>query len=212
MGPMTKILNPVVATLAGRRHFPMAAQIHHVGRRTGTPYVTSVGARVQGAAVLIPLTFGNRSDWTRNVRAAGQCSVRLNGKVYQAVAPAIHRRRARRTADPRRIRSRATTSVQAARNSAIHAAAAGHPLTERYCHANASHHRPAHVAPEFKHGRGRPTRLITARAASRSPISVRARRCYLFMSARGASSGVTSSCGCKRLPLCCGRRPRLRAQ
>jgi len=87
MGPMTKILNPFVATLAGRRHFPMAAQIHHVGRRTGKPYVTSVGASVQGAAVLIPLTFGNRSDWTRNVRAAGQCSVRLNGKVYQAVAP-----------------------------------------------------------------------------------------------------------------------------
>ena len=87
MGPMTKILNPFVATLAGRRHFPMAAQIHHVGRRTGKPYVTSVGAGVHGAAVLIPLTFGNRSDWARNVRAAGQCSVRLNGKVYQAVAP-----------------------------------------------------------------------------------------------------------------------------
>ena len=87
MGPMTKILNRFVATMAGRRHFPIAAQIHHVGRRTGKPYVTSVGASVQGAAVLIPLTFGNRSDWTRNVRAAGQCSVRLNGKVYQAVAP-----------------------------------------------------------------------------------------------------------------------------
>jgi deazaflavin-dependent oxidoreductase (nitroreductase family) len=87
MGPMTKILNPVVATLAGRRLFPMAAQIHHVGRRTGKPYVTSVGASMHGAAVLIPLTFGNRSDWTRNVRAAGQCSLRLNGKVYQVVAP-----------------------------------------------------------------------------------------------------------------------------
>ena len=87
MGPMTKILNPIVAMLAGRRHFPLAARIHHVGRRTGKPYVTSVGARVQGAAVLIPLTFGNRSDWTRNVRAAGQCTLRLNGKLYQAVEP-----------------------------------------------------------------------------------------------------------------------------
>ena len=37
--------------------------------------------------MLIPLTFGNRSDWTRNVRAAGQCTLRLNGKVYQAVTP-----------------------------------------------------------------------------------------------------------------------------
>jgi hypothetical protein len=41
--------------------------------------VTSVGARLQAGIVLIPLTFGNRSDWARNVRAAGECSVRLNG-------------------------------------------------------------------------------------------------------------------------------------
>ena len=67
MTPLTKMLNPVVATLAGRRHFPMAAQIHHVGRRSGKPYVTSVGARVHNGIVLIPLTFGNRSDWVRNV-------------------------------------------------------------------------------------------------------------------------------------------------
>ena len=48
----------------------MAAQIHHVGRRTGTPYVTSVGARVRDGIVLVPLTFGNRSYWARNVYAA----------------------------------------------------------------------------------------------------------------------------------------------
>jgi deazaflavin-dependent oxidoreductase (nitroreductase family) len=87
MTPLTKMLNPLVAALAGRRHFPMAAQIHHVGRRTGTPYVTSVGARVHDGIVLIPLTFGNRSDWARNVYAAGRCSVRINGADYQAVAP-----------------------------------------------------------------------------------------------------------------------------
>ena len=87
MTPLTKMLNPLVAALAGRRHFPMAAQIHHVGRRTGTPYVTSVGARVHGGIVLVPLTFGNRSDWARNVYAAGQCSVRVNGADYHAVAP-----------------------------------------------------------------------------------------------------------------------------
>ena len=133
--------------------------------------------------MLIPLTFGNRSDWTRNVRAAGQCSLRLNGKVYQAVAPAIHRRRARRAADPRRIRSRATTSVQAARNSAVHAAAAGHPLTERQCHANSSHHRPAHVAPASGMAVADLLDSITAPAASPSPISVRARRCCSSMSA-----------------------------
>ncbi len=29
--PMTKVLNPVIIQLAGRRHFLMAAQIHPVG-------------------------------------------------------------------------------------------------------------------------------------------------------------------------------------
>jgi deazaflavin-dependent oxidoreductase (nitroreductase family) len=87
MKPLTKILNPLVAAFAGRRHFPMAAQIHHVGRRTGRPYVTSVGARLHDGIVLIPLTFGNRSDWARNVSAAGDCMVRVNGADYHAVAP-----------------------------------------------------------------------------------------------------------------------------
>lgn len=87
MTPLTKLLNPLVATLAGRRHFSMAAQIQHVGRRTGKPYVTSVGARVRDGIVLIPLTFGTRSDWARNVYAAGECTVRINGADYHAVAP-----------------------------------------------------------------------------------------------------------------------------
>ena len=87
MAPLTKLLNPIVATLAGRRHFPMAAQIHHIGRRSGTRYVTSVGARVHDGIVLIPLTFGNQSDWSRNVYAAGECTVRISGTDYHAVVP-----------------------------------------------------------------------------------------------------------------------------
>jgi deazaflavin-dependent oxidoreductase (nitroreductase family) len=84
--PMTKILNPVVGKLAGRRHFPMA-QIQHVGRRSGRAYVTSAGARLSGDTIVIPLTFGNRSDWSQNVRAAGGCTIRLNGRVYAATNP-----------------------------------------------------------------------------------------------------------------------------
>jgi deazaflavin-dependent oxidoreductase (nitroreductase family) len=84
--PMTKILNPPIGKLAGRRHFPMAS-VHHTGRHSGTHYVTSVGARVGDGEVLIPLTFGNRSDWARNVSAAGECVVHVNGKAYHAVRP-----------------------------------------------------------------------------------------------------------------------------
>ena len=86
LAPLTKMLNPLVGTLAGRRHFPMA-QLNHVGRRTGRTYLTSVGARLSGDVVLIPLTFGNQSDWARNVYAAGGCSVRVNGHTIRAEHP-----------------------------------------------------------------------------------------------------------------------------
>jgi deazaflavin-dependent oxidoreductase (nitroreductase family) len=89
MGPMTKVLNPVITKLAGRRHFRMAAQIRHVGRRSGRQYVTPAGARLAGDTFVIPLTFGNQSDWSRNVRAAGGCSIRLNGAEYRAVRPEL---------------------------------------------------------------------------------------------------------------------------
>jgi hypothetical protein len=31
--------------------------------------------------------FGNRSDWPQNMRAAGGCSLRLNGRDYDATRP-----------------------------------------------------------------------------------------------------------------------------
>ena len=87
MRPMTKMLNPLIRKLAGRPHFRMAAQIRHVGRRSGRRYMTPVGARRSGDMVVIPLTFGNRSDWSQNVWAAGGCSLRLNGRDYDATGP-----------------------------------------------------------------------------------------------------------------------------
>jgi deazaflavin-dependent oxidoreductase (nitroreductase family) len=87
MRPMTKLLNPVIKKFAGRRHFRMAAQVHHTGRRSGRSYMTPAGAHIHGDVILIPLTFGNQSDWVRNVRAAGGCRVVLGGRDYQAVKP-----------------------------------------------------------------------------------------------------------------------------
>jgi deazaflavin-dependent oxidoreductase (nitroreductase family) len=94
--PMTKALNPVMATVAGRRHFGGAARLTHTGRRSGRSYVAIVGAHVTGDTAVIPLTFGNTSDWARNVQAAGSCSVRLNGTDYLLTQPEF-----RGTADAR---------------------------------------------------------------------------------------------------------------
>ena len=87
--PLTRILNPAILKLAGRRHVGFAAQIRHAGRRSGRQYVTPVSARLAGDTFIIPLTFGNQSDWSRNVRAAGRCSIRLNGTDYRAVRPEL---------------------------------------------------------------------------------------------------------------------------
>jgi deazaflavin-dependent oxidoreductase (nitroreductase family) len=89
MKPMTTIFNPVIRRVAGRRHFNMAAKIDHRGRRTGRSYMTPVTARLSGDHFWVSLTFGPDSDWCRNVRAAGQCTIRWQGQDYHAVRPVV---------------------------------------------------------------------------------------------------------------------------
>jgi len=87
LGPLSRLLNPLVGVLAGRRFVPLIARVDHVGRRSGKPYRTSTGAHVTGDTIVIPLSFGNVSDWARNVRAADGCVVALGGKSYHATQP-----------------------------------------------------------------------------------------------------------------------------
>ena len=87
MRPLTKMLNPVSVKMAGRPGFRMASRLHHVGRRSGACYITPVGARIKDDHVLIPLTFGNQSDWVRNVRAAGGATIEVNRRSYAMGAP-----------------------------------------------------------------------------------------------------------------------------
>ena len=65
MRPLTKVLNPATRTFAGRRHMTMAAQVRHVGRKSGRPYVTPVGAHRAGDTFVIPLTLRCQAWWRR---------------------------------------------------------------------------------------------------------------------------------------------------
>jgi hypothetical protein len=89
MKPMTKMLNPLIKKAAGKKHFGMAAQIHHRGRRSGKQFVTPASARPAGDHIIAPLTFGTQSDWCRNVLAAGGCQIRYRGVDYIATDPEI---------------------------------------------------------------------------------------------------------------------------
>ena len=89
MGPMTRVFNPIIGRLAGRKHLRMAALIYHTGRHSGRPYVTPASARLHGEALWIPLTFGTGSDWCRNVLAAGGCKIRWRGVLYEGTGPLV---------------------------------------------------------------------------------------------------------------------------
>ncbi|MFI1991517.1 hypothetical protein [Actinoplanes sp. NPDC020271] len=105
-----RILNPVMRTVAGRRHW-YAAALHHTGRRTGRAYVTPVLAEPVTDGFVIPLPYGTGVDWLRNLRAAGHGRLDLHGRRFvvsgfQVIGPetALPRVRAVRRVVWRRLR------------------------------------------------------------------------------------------------------------
>ena len=85
----TRLLNPLILSLAGSQHLPMFAVIHHRGRRSGRSYSTPLGARPTADGFIIPLTFGKQADWFRNVQAAGGCVIRWKDADYPQIEPEI---------------------------------------------------------------------------------------------------------------------------
>jgi len=85
----TRLLNPLTLSLAGSRRLPMLAVIHHRGRSSGRSYATPLGARLIVDGFVIPLTFGERTDWFRNVRAAGECVIWWKGADYPVIKPEV---------------------------------------------------------------------------------------------------------------------------
>jgi hypothetical protein len=50
---------------------------------------TPVSAKRTDDTVVIALTFGNQSDWSRNARSAGGGTIRIEGKDYNVTQPQI---------------------------------------------------------------------------------------------------------------------------
>lgn len=66
-----------------------AARIHHIGRTSGRPYETPVGAVLTADGFLISLPYGLRSQWVRNVLANGSATLDFEGETYDLVDPQI---------------------------------------------------------------------------------------------------------------------------
>ncbi len=82
-----KYINPLVAPIA--RFLPSFATVTHFGRTSGVKYETTVNAFRKGNAISIGLIHG-KTNWTKNVIAAGGADIRLfGGKQIHVVNPRI---------------------------------------------------------------------------------------------------------------------------
>ena len=79
--------NRVVRPFA--RHLPGFGVVVHRGRRSGRTYETPVNAFRTADGYLVALTYGPETDWTRNVLAAGGCTLRTRGREATLTAPRV---------------------------------------------------------------------------------------------------------------------------
>jgi deazaflavin-dependent oxidoreductase (nitroreductase family) len=68
----------------------------HVGRKSGRVYRTPVNVFRTPNGFIIALTYSSRSEWVKNVLAAGGCELKTRGKTYRLSAPRVVRDPSRR--------------------------------------------------------------------------------------------------------------------
>ena len=81
------VTNPITSLFAG--WLPGFGILTHVGRKSGRVYRTPVNVFRAPEGFLIALTYGQESEWVRNVIAVGGCKLETRGVQYQLSAPTI---------------------------------------------------------------------------------------------------------------------------
>jgi deazaflavin-dependent oxidoreductase (nitroreductase family) len=81
-----KYFNPMIKPFA--RYLPGMATIKHRGRKSGKPYETIVSAYRKGNGLAIALGHG-KTDWVKNVLAAGEADVHFIRRDVHLVNPRI---------------------------------------------------------------------------------------------------------------------------
>ena len=61
--------------------------LRHRGRRSGKEYAVPLAVIPTETTFIIALPWGRETDWVRNVRAAGRCTVRWKGTDYECTEP-----------------------------------------------------------------------------------------------------------------------------
>ena len=86
---IARITAPLAVPLAGRRLIPVWAIVEHRGRRSGRIYRTPVAVGRTTDGFMIPIPFGDGTQWVKNVLAAGGCRLRWAGHAIDLVTPVV---------------------------------------------------------------------------------------------------------------------------
>ncbi|CAM2830964.1 nitroreductase [Mycobacterium intermedium] len=81
-----KYLNPALKPIV--RYLPGTATIEHRGRKSGKPYKTIVSTFRKGNTLAIALGHG-KTDWVKNVLAAGEADVHYTRRSIHLTNPRI---------------------------------------------------------------------------------------------------------------------------
>jgi deazaflavin-dependent oxidoreductase (nitroreductase family) len=86
---LTRVFNKLVLPLAGTRWMPLYGVLEHRGRRSGKLFRTPVVVRPTPEGFVVPMPWGETTDWCRNVRAAGGCGIRWKDRDYVLTDPQV---------------------------------------------------------------------------------------------------------------------------
>ena len=81
-----KYINPLMTPIS--KKLPGMSVITHTGRTSGIRYETPVTAYRKGTTLAIGLIHG-KTNWVKNVLAAGQADIRVSGKDLHLVNPRV---------------------------------------------------------------------------------------------------------------------------
>jgi deazaflavin-dependent oxidoreductase (nitroreductase family) len=91
-GPIRAIarpLGPLALPIAGKRWLSLYGILRHTGRTSGNAHSTPVVVLRTRDGFLIPLPFGDATQWARNLFAAGGGTLRSAGRDYRITDPRI---------------------------------------------------------------------------------------------------------------------------
>ncbi len=74
---------------AGKKWFPLWAQVKHRGRRSGKEYVIPVAVLVKPDRFVISLPWGATTNWVQNVMAANGCTIVWKGADHRVTEPRL---------------------------------------------------------------------------------------------------------------------------